>query len=45
MDLGADFVATGHYCQVDSIQTNGKQTFRLISGADSQKDQSYFCVS
>ncbi|HBH07490.1 MAG TPA: tRNA 2-thiouridine(34) synthase MnmA [Flavobacteriales bacterium] len=42
MDLGADFVATGHYCQVDSIQTNGKQTFRLISGADSQKDQSYF---
>lgn len=42
LDLGADFVATGHYCQVDSIRQNGRQIFRLLAGADSTKDQSYF---
>ena len=39
MDLGADFVATGHYCR-KGITDNGK--FRLLAGKDNNKDQSYF---
>ncbi|AZQ44777.1 tRNA 2-thiouridine(34) synthase MnmA [Nonlabens ponticola] len=42
MNLGADFVATGHYCQKDTITIDDQQVHRLISGADSNKDQSYF---
>jgi tRNA-uridine 2-sulfurtransferase len=42
LDLGADYVATGHYCQKDTIEKEGKQLHRLISGADANKDQSYF---
>jgi tRNA-specific 2-thiouridylase len=38
MELGADFLATGHYCQ--SIESNGE--FQLVKGADPLKDQSYF---
>jgi tRNA-specific 2-thiouridylase len=42
LSLGADYVATGHYCQKEEIDTNyGKQS-RLMSGADVNKDQSYF---
>lgn len=37
-ELGADAVATGHYCRVD--QADGE--FRLLSGLDKNKDQSYF---
>ena len=36
--LGADAVATGHYCRKD--ERDGE--FRLLAGADSNKDQSYF---
>ncbi|MDG2154012.1 MAG: tRNA 2-thiouridine(34) synthase MnmA [Crocinitomicaceae bacterium] len=39
MELGADYVATGHYCQKRKDE-HGK--FDLVSGADSSKDQSYF---
>lgn len=39
MELGADYVATGHYCQKRKGKSNG---FELISGADKSKDQSYF---
>ncbi len=43
LSLGADYVATGHYCQKDTIiNSNGKIQHRLISGADANKDQSYF---
>jgi tRNA-specific 2-thiouridylase len=43
ISLGADFVATGHYCQSDTqITSEGATVHRLISGADSNKDQSYF---
>lgn len=42
MQLDADFVATGHYCQKKSIEVNGKKTYQLIAGADKNKDQSYF---
>ena len=43
LSLGADYVATGHYCQKDFVSTdNGKTLYRLICGADKIKDQSYF---
>lgn len=40
--IGADFVATGHYCRKRSFQQDGKTIYQLIAGADSNKDQSYF---
>lgn len=40
--LGADYVATGHYCRKDSFIKNNKETHRLLSGNDVNKDQSYF---
>ena len=43
LKLGADYVATGHYCQKNSyIDENGKEIFQLIAGVDNNKDQSYF---
>ncbi len=42
LSLGADFVATGHYCQKSEIEVNGETVYQLIAGADSNKDQSYF---
>ena len=40
--LKADYVATGHYCQRGEIETGGEPVFRLLAGADANKDQSYF---
>ena len=40
--LGADYVATGHYCQKSEIIIEGKKQFTLLAGADKSKDQSYF---
>ncbi|MFC2187854.1 tRNA 2-thiouridine(34) synthase MnmA [Fulvivirgaceae bacterium LMO-SS25] len=42
LKLKADAVATGHYCQKDTIEVNGKTVYRLLAGADANKDQSYF---
>ena len=42
LSLGADYVATGHYCRKDEIQVDNKSTFRLLAGIDDNKDQSYF---
>ena len=42
MKLGADFVATGHYCQKEQTSANGKPIYQLLAGADNNKDQSYF---
>jgi tRNA-specific 2-thiouridylase len=43
LSLHADFVATGHYCKKEEIRdANGKPVFRLLAGADPNKDQSYF---
>ncbi|WGK63961.1 tRNA 2-thiouridine(34) synthase MnmA [Croceiramulus getboli] len=42
LDLGADYVATGHYCQRDTIEVDGTPVHRLLAGADKNKDQSYF---
>lgn len=40
--LKADFVATGHYCRKEEIELKGNPVFRLLAGADPNKDQSYF---
>ncbi|HOC36074.1 MAG TPA: tRNA 2-thiouridine(34) synthase MnmA [Tenuifilaceae bacterium] len=41
-ELGADYVATGHYCRKQEIEVNGQTYYRLLTGTDSNKDQSYF---
>ena len=40
--LGADYVATGHYCRKAETLKNGQTIYRLLAGMDSNKDQSYF---
>ena len=43
LQLGADYVATGHYCRKGTLQNvNGSETHRLLAGEDGNKDQSYF---
>lgn len=42
LELGADYVATGHYCQKSVIKKEGKTIYQLKAGADNNKDQSYF---
>lgn len=42
LKLGADYVATGHYARKDRINKNGETVYRLLSGKDPNKDQSYF---
>ena len=42
LNLGADYIATGHYCQVNKINKDDKEIYRLLAGADEKKDQSYF---
>jgi tRNA-uridine 2-sulfurtransferase len=42
LKLGADFVATGHYARKEELLENGKVVYRLLSGKDPNKDQSYF---
>ena len=41
--LGADCVATGHYCRRDTVEgPEGRLSYRLLAGLDPNKDQSYF---
>ncbi|WP_299107544.1 tRNA 2-thiouridine(34) synthase MnmA [uncultured Winogradskyella sp.] len=42
LELGADYVATGHYCRKGTIEKDGKEIHQLLAGADDNKDQSYF---
>ena len=42
LDLGADYVATGHYCRKGIIEENGNEIYQLKAGVDGNKDQSYF---
>jgi len=42
LELGADFVATGHYCRKEETILNGQTIYRLLAGVDDNKDQSYF---
>ncbi len=40
--LKADYVATGHYCQKHEEHLGEQVIYKLLAGADPNKDQSYF---
>ena len=40
--LGADFIATGHYCRKKESKKRSKNIYKLMEGKDKTKDQSYF---
>lgn len=43
LKLGADYVATGHYCRKEEfVNDSGERVYRLLAGEDKGKDQSYF---
>ena len=43
LQLGADYVATGHYCRKGTLKNaDGTETYQLLAGKDQNKDQSYF---
>ena len=43
LKMGADMVATGHYCRkVTETAEDGSKVYRILAGADPNKDQSYF---
>ena len=42
LSLGADYVATGHYCRKGEVEIDGKPIYQLLAGKDENKDQSYF---
>lgn len=42
LELGADYVATGHYCRKEEEVVDGKTVYKLLAGKDPNKDQSYF---
>ncbi len=42
LKLGADYVATGHYCRRGEVQKDGNTYYQLLAGKDPNKDQSYF---
>ncbi|MGB0879165.1 MAG: tRNA 2-thiouridine(34) synthase MnmA [Polaribacter sp.] len=42
LKLGADYMATGHYCRKEKEIIEGKPVYKLLAGKDIHKDQSYF---
>ncbi|NEW80212.1 MAG: tRNA 2-thiouridine(34) synthase MnmA [Gelidibacter sp.] len=42
LELGADYVATGHYCRKGDELVHGETVYKLLAGKDKNKDQSYF---
>ena len=43
LELGVDYVATGHYCKKEEfVNDDGKTVYRILAGDDKNKDQSYF---
>ncbi len=42
LKLGADYVATGHYCRRGELIKDNKTHYQLLAGKDPNKDQSYF---
>ena len=42
MEIGADYVATGHYCRKKTTYKDDQTIYHLFSGKDETKDQSYF---
>jgi tRNA-uridine 2-sulfurtransferase len=41
-ELGAEYIATGHHCQKEILEKDGKLIYRLMAGTDPGKEQSYF---
>jgi len=41
-ELGADYIATGHYCKKYTLLKEGKEIYGLLAGSDPGKEQSYF---
>jgi tRNA-specific 2-thiouridylase len=44
-EMGAEFVATGHYARIEKAGENGNTCWLLKRGRDLRKDQSYFLFS
>ena len=42
LELGADYIATGHYCRKGQVEKDGATYYQLLSAVDNNKDQSYF---
>ena len=42
LKLGAEAVATGHYCRKEERIVDGETVYSLLAGSDPNKDQSYF---
>ena len=42
LKMGAEYVATGHYCRKQTVVENGQEVYKLLTGSDPNKDQSYF---
>ena len=40
--MGADMVATGHYCRKEAAEGPEGTVYRILEGVDPNKDQSYF---
>jgi tRNA-specific 2-thiouridylase len=46
LSLGADYVATGHYCRKGEIEVDGTTVYQLLAGKDSiTKTNLIFCVN
>jgi tRNA-specific 2-thiouridylase len=41
-EMGADFIATGHYCRKETFTRDTREVHRLLAGIDPGKEQSYF---
>ena len=42
LELGADYIATGHYCRKGQVEKDAATYYQLLAGVDNNKDQSYF---
>jgi tRNA-uridine 2-sulfurtransferase len=42
MERGFDYVATGHYARVQEIENEKTPRFQMLTGVDTNKDQTYF---
>ncbi len=42
LELGFDYIATGHYARVQATKQWKSETFKLLQWIDTNKDQSYF---
>ncbi|MFA6256417.1 MAG: tRNA 2-thiouridine(34) synthase MnmA [Candidatus Absconditabacterales bacterium] len=42
IELGFDYIATGHYSRIEKLKDGKFEKFKLLRGIDHNKDQSYF---